>query len=109
MSVAIEGGGPRLARVRSEQWAPALATLFALLLAAVSAKLVLDASLGHRPLVPTSPPIASWLQGLGQRLSYKDLLILLLVFTGAYTGVLALSGAFSKRAANRGASNCFSR
>lgn len=99
MNVAIEGGGPRLARARSAQWAPALATLLALVLVAVTAKLVLDSAAGHRPLVPTSPAISGWLRGLGQRLDYRDLLILLLVFSGAYAGVLALSGAISKRGA----------
>ena len=99
MSVAIERAEPRLARARSERWAPALATAFALVLAAVTAKLVLDAAAGHRPLVPASPAIANWLVGIGQRLEYKDLLILLLVFTGAYAGLLTVAGAVSKRAA----------
>jgi hypothetical protein len=99
VSVAIEGGGPRLARPRSELWAPALAALLALVLAVVTAKLVLDSAAGHKPLVPTSPAIAGWLRGLGQRLSYKDLLILLLTFSGAYGGMLVVAGAFSKRSA----------
>lgn len=99
MSVAVQPGERGLARPRSELWAPALATLLALLLAAVTAKLVLDASLGRRPLVPASPPITGWLRGLGERLDYNDLLILLLVFTGAYGGLLALAGAVSKRMA----------
>jgi hypothetical protein len=99
VSVAIERGEPRLARARSERWAPAAATALALVLAAVTAKLVLDAAAGHRPLVPTSPAIANWLIGIGQRLEYRDLLILLLVFAGAYAGLLALARAVSKRAA----------
>jgi hypothetical protein len=99
VSVAVEGGERRLARARSEQWAPALAALLALALAVVTAKLVLDSAAGHRPLVPTSPAIAGWLKGLGQRLSYKDLIVLLLTFSGAYAGILAVTGAFSKRAA----------
>jgi Glycosyltransferase family 87 len=99
VSVAVEGGERRLARARAEQWAPALAALLALALAVVTAKLVLDSAAGHRPLVPTSPAIAGWLKGLGQRLSYKDLIVLLLTFSGAYAGILAVTGAFSKRAA----------
>jgi len=99
VSVAIERREPRVAPARSEQWAPALAGALALVLVAVAAKLVLDAAEGHRPLVPTSPDIASWLRGVGQRLEYRDLLILLLVFTGAYAGLLALARALSKRAA----------
>ena len=58
MSVAIERGEPRLARARSERWAPALARVLALVLAAVTAKLVLDAAAGHRSLVPLSPDIS---------------------------------------------------
>jgi Glycosyltransferase family 87 len=99
VSVAVEGGERRLARARSQQWAPALAALLSLALAVVTAKLVLDSAAGHRPLVPTSPAIAGWLKGLGQRLSYKDLIVLLLTFSGAYAGILAVTGAFSKRAA----------
>ncbi|HWX74730.1 MAG TPA: polyprenol phosphomannose-dependent alpha 1,6 mannosyltransferase MptB, partial [Solirubrobacteraceae bacterium] len=99
MSVAIERGEPRLARARSRPWEPALAAALALVLSAVTVKLVLDAAAGHKPLVPTSPDIASWLRPLGQRLEYKDLLILLLVFAGAYAGLLAVAGSVSKRAA----------
>lgn len=99
MSVAIERGEPRLARARSERWAPALASALALVLVAVTAKLVLDAAGGRRPLVPLSPDISSWLRGVGQRLEYKDLLILLLVFAGAYVGLLGIARAVSKRAA----------
>jgi hypothetical protein len=99
VSVAIEGGEPGLARTRSARWAPALATALALALAVVTAKLVLDAAAGHKPLVPSSPAIATWLRGLGQRLSYSDLLVLLLVFASAYAGLLALARFVSKRAA----------
>jgi alpha-1,6-mannosyltransferase len=99
VSVAIERGEPRLARARSEWWATALASALALALAAVTAKLVLDAAGGHRPLVPLSPDISSWLRGLGQRLEYQDFLILLLVSTGLYAGLLALARFVSKTAA----------
>jgi alpha-1,6-mannosyltransferase len=99
VSVAVGGGGRRLAPARSELWAQVLAALLALALALITAKLVLDAAAGHKPLVPSSPAIAGWLKGLGQKLSYKDLIILLLAFAGTYAGVLAVAGAFSKRAA----------
>jgi hypothetical protein len=99
VSVAIERGEPRLARARSEWWATALASALALALAAVTAKLVLDATGGHRPLVPLSPDISSWLRGLGQRLEYQDFLVLLLVSTGLYAGLLALARFVSKTAA----------
>jgi Glycosyltransferase family 87 len=100
VSVAVEESRPGLVfRTRSRQWAPALAALLALVLVAVTAKLVLDAALGRRPLVPSSPSISSWLRGPGERLGYSDLLILVLVFSGAYAGLLAVSRAVSKRGA----------
>jgi hypothetical protein len=99
VSVAVKESGPGLVRIRSRQWAPALAALLALVLAVVTAKLVLDAALGRRPLVPQSPSISDWLRGSGQRLSYSDLLILLLVFSGAYAWLLAVSRAVPKRGA----------
>jgi hypothetical protein len=99
VSVAVERGERRLAGASLRQWAPAAAMLLALLLAAVTVKLVLDAAVGHRPLVPASPNISGWLRGAGQRLEYRDFLILLLVFSGAYGGLLALRGALPARAA----------
>jgi Glycosyltransferase family 87 len=84
-----------LPRVRSERWAPALAVLLALALVSAAAEIVLDGSLGHSPLIPKSPEIAGWLQGLGERLGYRVFLIALLVATCAYAGLLALAGRFS--------------
>jgi hypothetical protein len=98
VSVAVERGERGLAGAGLRQWAPAAAWLLALLLAAVTVKLVLDAAVGHRPLVPASPDISAWLRGPGQRLEYRDFLILLLVFSGAYAGLLALRGALPARA-----------
>ena len=69
-----------VARVRSERWAPALATLLALLLVAAAAEIVLDGAAGHSPLIPKSPQIAGWLAGVGERLGYRVFLIALLVF-----------------------------
>jgi len=83
-----------LTRVRSEErWAPALATLLALLLLAAAVEIVLDGAAGHSPLIPKSPDIAAWLQGSGERLGYRVFLIALLVSTGAYAGLVALAGA----------------
>jgi branched-subunit amino acid transport protein AzlD len=83
-----------LTRVRSEErWAPALATLLALLLLAAAVEIVLDGAVGHSPLIPKSPDIAAWLQGVGERLGYRVFLIALLVSTGAYAGLVALAGA----------------
>jgi hypothetical protein len=97
VSVAVERGERGLAGASLRQWAPAAALLLALLLAAATVKLVLDAAVGHRPLVPASPDITGWLRGPGQRLEYRDFLILLLVFSGAYAGLLALRGALPER------------
>jgi hypothetical protein len=83
-----------LTRIRSEErWAPALATLLALLLLAAAVEIVLDGAVGHSPLIPKSPDIAAWLQGIGERLGYRVFLIALLVSTGAYAGLVALAGA----------------
>jgi alpha-1,6-mannosyltransferase len=79
-----------VARTRSEQWVPALATLLALLIVAATAEIVLDGALGHSPLIPKSPEIAGWLQGIGQRLGYRTFLIAILLFSAAYAGLLAL-------------------
>ena len=50
-------------RARLERWAPALATLLALVLLAAVAEIVLDGALGPSPLIPRSPEIAGWLRG----------------------------------------------
>jgi len=97
VSVAVEGGGLRLARSRSERWAPSLAAVLALVLVAATAEIVLDGALDHSSLIPRSPPIAGWLTGIGERLGYRVFLIALLSFAGAYAGLIALSGAVSRR------------
>jgi alpha-1,6-mannosyltransferase len=80
------------ARARSQRWAPALVGLLSLLLVAATLEIVLDGALGHSPLVPPSPDIARWLTGIGERLGYRVFLIALLVSSGAYAGLVALSG-----------------
>jgi hypothetical protein len=84
-----------VAHVRSERWAPALATLLALALVAAAAEIVLDGAAGLSPLVPQSPQIAGWLQGIGERLGYRVFLIALLVSSGAYAGLVVLVGRYS--------------
>ncbi|MGO9280536.1 MAG: hypothetical protein ACLP3Q_23910, partial [Streptosporangiaceae bacterium] len=106
MSVAVQSERGA-AQVRSQRWAPALATLCGLLLAAAAAEIVLDGAAGLSPLIPKSPEIAGWLQGIGERLGYRVFVIALLVSTGAYAGLVALArrassgrlqaGAISKR------------
>ncbi len=78
------------AQERARRWGPALAGLCTLLLVAATAEVVLDAALGHSPLIPKSPSIAGWLAGVGERLGYRIFLIALLVFTAAYAVLLAL-------------------
>jgi hypothetical protein len=88
-----------LARTRSRQWAPTLAVVCGLVLLAATAEIVLDGAIGHSPLIPKSPQIAGWLQGVGERLGYRVFLIALLLAAGAYGLLLALASAIPKRGA----------
>jgi alpha-1,6-mannosyltransferase len=90
VSVATQGERG-VARIRSESWRPALVSLLALLILAATAEIVLDGAAGRSPLIPKSPPIASWLQGIGERLGYRVFLIAILVFAGAYALMLLLT------------------
>ncbi|HWW91549.1 MAG TPA: glycosyltransferase 87 family protein [Solirubrobacteraceae bacterium] len=90
MSVATQGERG-VARIRSESWRPALVSLLALLILAATTEIVLDGAAGRSPLIPKSPPIASWLQGIGERLGYRVFLIAILVFAGAYALMLLLT------------------
>ena len=84
---SVRGG----AGVRSDWWAPALAGLLAVLLAAATAEIVVDGAAGHSALIPKSPPIAGWLGGIGERLGYRVFLIAVLASVVAYAGLLALA------------------
>jgi alpha-1,6-mannosyltransferase len=91
-----------VARSRSEWLAPALASLLALVLVAATVEIVLDGAAGHSPLIPKSPQIAGWLEGIGERLGYRVFLVAILTFAGAYAALLALharsrAAALSKR------------
>jgi Glycosyltransferase family 87 len=90
VSVAV-GSERAPAGARSERWAPALASILALLIVAATLEIVLDAAVGHSPLVPKQPADAGWLSGIGERLGFRIFLIALLVCCGAYLGLLALS------------------
>ncbi len=81
----------------AQRWVPALAGLCTLVLLAATLEIVLDAALGHAPLIPRSPEISSWLQGIGERLGYRVFLIALLAFTAAYAGMLAIARRLSAR------------
>jgi Glycosyltransferase family 87 len=82
---------PRAAEVSQ---APArwlvLAGVCAAVMLAATLEIVLDGALGHSSLIPKSPSIAGWLQGVGERLGFRVFLIALLAFSGAYAGLLAL-------------------
>ncbi len=87
-----------LTRTRAgAQWAPALATACALVLLAATAEIVLDGAVGHSILIPKSPEIAGWLQGIGERLGYRVFLIAVLAFSAGYAGLALLTGSISKR------------
>jgi hypothetical protein len=103
VSVAAQGVRGET-RVRAERWAPALAGLLALVLVAATVEVVLDGAVGHSPLIPKSPAIASWLVGVGERLGFRTFLIAVLASGVAYGGLLLLLSrartfTISKRAA----------
>jgi hypothetical protein len=75
--------------VRSERWAAPLASLLGLLVLAATVEIVLDAAVGHSPLIPKSPAIAGWLSGIGERLGFRVFLVALLAASVAY-GLLLL-------------------
>jgi hypothetical protein len=66
---------------------------------AATIEIVLDGAAGHSPLIPTSPSIAGWLGGIGERLGFRVFLIALLSYTGAYAALLALARALPSRLA----------
>jgi hypothetical protein len=97
----VEGRAWSLERLRdhpqAERWARALLVLCAFVLVAATAEIVIDAAVGHSPLIPEQPRIAGWLSGIGTRLGYRTFLIALLAFTAAYAVMLALARGISKR------------
>jgi hypothetical protein len=100
VSVAAQGLRGE-ARVRSAPWAPALAGLLALVVVAGTGEIVLDGTLGHSPLIPKSPQIAGWLQGVGERLGYRVFLIAVIACALAYVGLLVLAARPSRAAVSK--------
>jgi Glycosyltransferase family 87 len=90
VSVAAQGERALL-RSRPEWLTTALVGLLALLLLAATVEIVLDGAAGHSLLIPKSPQIAGWLQGLGERLGYRVFLIAILTAAGAYAALIALA------------------
>lgn len=88
--IPLEPGGAALsaaARLRAKLLAGALSAL----MLAATCEIVLDAAVGHSPLVPKSPSIAKWLGFVGERLGYRVFLIALLVLVGSYAGILLIA------------------
>ncbi len=76
-----------------------LAAALTLVLLAATLEIVLDGALGHSPLIPHSPQIASWLVGVGERLGFRVFLIALLAYSCAYGGLVLLARRLSLRLA----------
>jgi hypothetical protein len=85
------------AHEHTRDWASALAGVLTLVLLAATLEIVLDGAVGHSPLIPKSPDIASWLGGIGERLGYRVFLIALLSYSGAFVGILLLARRISSR------------
>lgn len=90
-----------LVALRSGRWTSALAALLSVVIVAGAGEIVLDAAVGHTPMVPAQPAFDSWLAGFGQSLGYTVFLPTLLVTSVAYGGLILLargrSTAVSKR------------
>ncbi len=71
--------------------------MLTLVLLAATLEIVLDGAVGHSPLIPKSPDIASWLDGVGERLGYRVFLIALMSYSGAFGGMLLLARRISSR------------
>ncbi len=85
------------AREHTRHWTAALAGVLTLVLLAATLEIVFDGAVGHSPLIPKSPAIASWLAGIGERLGYRVFLIALLSYSGAFVGILLLARRISSR------------
>jgi alpha-1,6-mannosyltransferase len=94
--------GGRELKLTATRRSRALVAALSVLMLAATVEIVIDASVGHSPLVPRSPGIAGWLGFAGERLGYRVFLIALLVLVGSYGGILAIaargrSGSISTR------------
>lgn len=91
MSVAAQSLSTGPARTRDARWTSALNALFAVLIVAATAEIIIDASAGHTGVVPKQPFTAGWLSGLGALLDYQIFLAALLAATAGYVGLLIVS------------------
>ena len=90
-----------MSEARSEDarraWVPVIAGVLTVVLLAATLEIVLDAAVGHSPLIPKSPAIAGWLSGIGERLGYRVFLIALIAYAAAYGGMLLIAKRLSSR------------
>ncbi|HUB75668.1 MAG TPA: hypothetical protein VL977_01365, partial [Solirubrobacteraceae bacterium] len=91
ISAVAEEQRPAVARVRSGRLALALAALCSAVLVAAAGEIVLDAAVGHTPMVPRQPPFDSWLAGFGQSLGYDVFLPALLASCAAYAVLIVIA------------------
>lgn len=91
--------GRALSRGEEERRTPPVAIALSLILVATLGFLIVEAAGGKSPLLPPSPSMTKWLEGLAGPLGFRAFLICLLVFTAAYAGVLAYSRRISRRLA----------
>jgi hypothetical protein len=89
--------GDARAKGGTRSWAPALAGVFTLVLLAATLEIAIDGAVGHSPLIPKSPDIASWLSTAGERLGYRVFLIALLSYSAAFAGIVLLARRISTR------------
>jgi hypothetical protein len=81
----------------ARRWVLPLAGALALTMLAATLEIVLDGAVGHSPLIPKSPHIAAWLDGVGERLGFRVFLIALLAYAGAYGAMLTIARRVSAR------------
>jgi hypothetical protein len=88
----------------SGRWTRALLVLATVVLLAATLEIVLDAAVGHSPLLPDQPKLYAWLTTpfgggarIGERLGYRVFLIALIAFTCAYALTIGLARGVSKR------------
>ncbi|HXP99034.1 MAG TPA: glycosyltransferase 87 family protein [Solirubrobacteraceae bacterium] len=96
LATSVERREGTLATSAERRWV-ALAGALTVVLLAATLEIVLDAAVGHSPLIPKSPSIAKWMSGVGERLGYRVFLIALLAYTGAFAGILLLARRLSVR------------
>jgi alpha-1,6-mannosyltransferase len=101
VSAVAESESRSLVGLRAGRWTVALAALLSAVLVGGAAEIVLDAAVGHTPLVPRSPAFDSWLAGFGQSLGYSIFLPTLLVSALAYGGLVLLARAGSSPISKR--------